>query len=378
LHRTLVRRKWRQPADRVGRPPLSPQIRELALRLAREKPALGAPPDLRRAAQAVFEGRAGGVLPLATFVMLLSLIDLIVVVFARQSPQRLAASVGRPRRRLGSSDMQGFTVSTALMLVALGFGVGAFGTLIGAGGGFILTPILLLLYPHDSAQTLTAISLAVVFFNAASGSVAYARQGRIDYRSGMVFGLATLPGAVAGALAVDAVSRQVFDVIMGAVLALLAVWVIAGERWPLPRPTKNLERRELRDRAGERYVYRVPLRRGALYSLIVGFLSSFLGIGGGVIHVPLLVRTLGFPTHLATATSHFVLAIMAGAGSITHIAQGSFAHEHGVRRTLALSLGVVFGAQLGARISLRLRGRVIEWLLAVALLVLAARLLISA
>ena len=46
---------------------------------------------------------------------------------------------------------------------------------------------------------------------------------------------------------------SLFDVIMGAVLALLAVWVIAGERWPLPRPTKNLERRELRDRAGERY-----------------------------------------------------------------------------------------------------------------------------
>jgi uncharacterized membrane protein YfcA len=223
-----------------------------------------------------------------------------------------------------------------------------------------------------------ALPYALVLLVVVTGPATWSGLLYVLAMGAMVFGLATLPGAVAGALAVDAVSRQVFDVIMGAVLALLAVWVIAGERWPLPRATKNLERRELRDRAGERYVYRVPLRRGALYSLIVGFLSSFLGIGGGVIHVPLLVRTLGFPTHLATATSHFVLAIMAGAGSITHIAQGSFAHEHGVRRTLALSLGVVFGAQLRARISLRLRGRVIEWLLAVALLVLAARLLISA
>jgi len=264
------------------------------------------------------------------------------------------------------------------MLVAIGFGVGAFGTLIGAGGGFILTPILLLLYPHDSAQTLTAISLAVVFFNAASGSVAYGRQGRIDYRSGIVFGVATLPGAVAGALVVGAVSRQVFDAIMGAVLLLLAIWVLAGERWPVRHPTRNLERREIEDRAGERYVYWVPLRRGALYSLVVGFVSSFLGIGGGVIHVPLLVRTLGFPTHLATATSHFVLSIMAGAGTITHIVEGSFAHHHGVRRTVALSAGVIGGAQLGAHVSLRLRGRVIELLLAVALLALATRLLVSA
>lgn len=108
-----------------------------------------------------------------------------------------------------------------------------------------------------------------------------------------------------------------------------------------------------------------------LYSLGVGFVSSFLGIGGGVIHVPLLVRALGFPTHIATATSHFVLAIMAGTGSLTHIALGDFAHRHGIRRAIALSVGVVGGAQ----VSLRVRGQVIQWLLAAALLALAARLL---
>jgi uncharacterized membrane protein YfcA len=119
------------------------------------------------------------------------------------------------------------------------------------------------------------------------------------------------------------------------------------------------------------------VRRGALYSLAVGFVSSFLGIGGGVIHVPLLVRALGFPTHIATATSHFVLAIMAGASTLTHVGLGSFGHGHGVRRAAALSIGVVAGAQLGAHISLRLRGAVIQWLLALALLALAARVLLG-
>jgi uncharacterized protein len=79
-----------------------------------------------------------------------------------------------------------FTTTTVLALVLLGFGVGVFGTLVGAGGGFILTPMLLVVYPHDSPQTITAISIAVVFFNAGSGSIAYARQHRIDYRSGLV------------------------------------------------------------------------------------------------------------------------------------------------------------------------------------------------
>jgi len=271
-----------------------------------------------------------------------------------------------------------FDATTAVLLALLGVGVGAFGTVVGAGGGFILTPILLLLYPHDSAQTLTAISLTVVFFNATSGTAAYARQRRTDFRSGAVFALATLPGAVGGALVVGVVSRHVFDGLMGGMLGLLAVWLLSGERW-LPQPARrHVVRRLLTDRQGLLYEYDVPLLRGAAYSLVVGFVSSFLGIGGGVIHVPLLVRALGFPTHIATATSHFVLAVMSGVGALTHVAAGSFAHGHGIRRAAALSVGVVAGAQAGARLSLRLQGRVIELLLAAALLGLAGRLLLAA
>lgn len=267
--------------------------------------------------------------------------------------------------------------TTAVLLVLLGVGVGAFGTIVGAGGGFVLTPVLLLLYPHDTAQTITAISLAAVFFNAASGSAAYLHQRRVDVRSGLMFAAATLPGAVAGALLTGIVSRRLFDGLMGGVLALLALWLFAGERWR-PRPARRgVRRRLLVDRQGLLHEFDVPVWRGALYSLGVGFVSSFLGIGGGVIHVPLLVRALGFPTHVATATSHFVLAWMAGTGTVTHVVAGSFAHAHGVRRAAALSVGVVAGAQLGARVSRRIGGRHIEWLLAVALLALAARLLLS-
>jgi uncharacterized membrane protein YfcA len=270
-----------------------------------------------------------------------------------------------------------FGPETAFVLGLIGFGVGAFGTLIGAGGGFILTPILLLLYPHDPPRTLTAISLAAVFFNAASGTAAYARQRRTDFRSGAVFALATLPGAVAGALAVGTVSRTVFDAIMAFVLLVLALWVIGGERRPVLRVSGGLVQRTLVDWQGTTYDYGVPLSRGALYSVVVGFVSSFLGIGGGVIHVPLLVRALGFPTHIATATSHFVLAVMAGAGTLTHAVTGSFHHGHGLRRAGVLSLGVVVGAQIGARLSLRLAGRSIELLLAAALVALGVRLLIA-
>jgi hypothetical protein len=245
-----------------------------------------------------------------------------------------------------------------LLLAVLGVIVGIFGTLVGAGGGFILTPILLVLYPKASPATITSISLVVVFFNALSGSIAYARQRRIDYRSGSAFALAALPGSVLGVLAVAFSPRRVFEALTAILLGALSLWLItthdaardeseAGSGTP----------RNLTDRQGHTCRYNVPVRRGVLYSIGVGFVSSFLGIGGGVIHVPLLVRALGFPIHVATATSHFVLANMAAVGSITHIVTGGFTGGTGLHRAVALSVGVGGGAQIGARVSQRIEPR---------------------
>jgi uncharacterized membrane protein YfcA len=270
-----------------------------------------------------------------------------------------------------------FTTTTAVILVALGFGVGVVGTLVGAGGGFILTPILLVLYPRDSAQTITAISIASVFFNASSGSIAYARQRRIDYRSGLVFGLATIPGAIGGALVVDDVPRSTFDLITAVLLLGISAWLIIGSVREKPQRSRGTMR-TIVDRQGTVSRFRVPVVLGAMFSVGVGFVSSFLGIGGGIIHVPLLVGLLGFPVHIATATSHFVLVFMSGTGTVTHFFQGSYRVGDGLRRTLALSVGVIAGAQLGARISLRTSGPFIQRLLALALLGLGIRLVVGA
>ena len=81
-----------------------------------------------------------------------------------------------------------------VLLVSLGVVVGAYGTLIGSGGGFILVPVLIFLYPEESTGTITSISLAVVFVNALSGAIAYARQGKVQVGVATVFSLAALPG----------------------------------------------------------------------------------------------------------------------------------------------------------------------------------------
>jgi uncharacterized membrane protein YfcA len=269
------------------------------------------------------------------------------------------------------------TLETAALLGLLGFAVGGFGTLVGAGGGFILTPALLLVYPRDTPALITAISLVAVFFNAVSGTAAYARQRRVDFRSGLVFAACTLPGSVVGVLLADRISRPTFDVIMGVALVALAIWLLRGREEPHGDPRGSGVTRTITDREGKEYRYRANVRLGAALSVFVGLISSFLGIGGGVVHVPLLVAILGFPTHVATATSHFVLAIMALVATLTHVIAGTFHHGVGLRRAAALSVGVVFGAQLGAAVSQRLSGRAIQRLLAAGLLALGFRLVLS-
>ena len=263
-----------------------------------------------------------------------------------------------------------FSPTDYFWLIGLGLVVGLYGTLIGAGGGFVLMPILLLLYPKMKAEYLTAISLTVVFFNAVSGSEAYAIMKRIDYKSGLMFAAATIPGAILGALNTAWVPRRLFDGIFG-------VTLVAGATFLFWRPTlhhhhpegqagHHLEaHRHLVAIEGDTYDYAFNPLVGIGISFVVGYVSSFLGIGGGIIHVPVLIYLLDFPVHVATATSHFILAIMSLSGTLVHIWTGDLAT--GVNQTLALAIGVMLGAPLGAQLSSRIQGTWIVRSLALAL-----------
>jgi hypothetical protein len=257
-----------------------------------------------------------------------------------------------------------------LWLLPLGFFAGGYGTLIGAGGGFVLAPALLLIYPGEAPETITSISLAVVFFNALSGTLAYTRSDRIDFKSGTIFAVATMPGAVAGALATTAISRQRFNLVFGLLLVAVAIFLA------LNPGKKNAARLgQAADAKTTRNLSFPAVLIGASVSTVFGFVSSFLGIGGGFLYVPALVYLLRFPVHIATATSLFVLTITAFTGSATHIAAGLF--HHGVRRAIALSIGAILGAQVAARLSQRIHGDWIIRSLAIALGLVGLRIILS-
>ena len=262
-----------------------------------------------------------------------------------------------------------------VFLVGLGVLVGAYGTLVGIGAAVVLTPVLLLLYPHADPQALTAITMGVVFLTALSGTAAYARLRRIDYRNGIYFALATVPGTILGVLVLNYIPQRVFEAIFGAALLIFSVIIWMRPKLGESQPsTSKGTPTTLVDRRGEIFTYSCNRRLGIALSFAVGFVAGLLGIGGGIIHMPVLIYVLCFPAHVATATSHFILVFTGLTGTLTHAASGSYAQVWQI--LLPIAIGVIPGAQLGAWLSHRVKGLVLVRLLVLALVLAGARLLV--
>jgi len=251
-----------------------------------------------------------------------------------------------------------------LTLAPIGFAVGAYGTLVGAGGGSVLVPVLIFLYPSADPASLTAMSLAVVFFNAYSGTLAYMRMGRVNYRAGILFTAASIPGAILGTKLVYSLPRNLFDLFFG--LLLMAIASVLAIR---PLGSNGRSAADSSQEMDTRFDV-----MGCVGSAYIAVLSSLLGIGGGIIHVPFLIRTLRFDPHIATATSHFVLSFMALTATITHVVMGELSTQ--LPQTMYLAVGVMMGAPVGAALSTRLHGGIIIRVLAMALGLVGARLLL--
>lgn len=265
------------------------------------------------------------------------------------------------------------------LLVAIGLFIGGFGTIIGAGGGFILVPVLLFLYPEYGPEEVTAVSLFVVFANAVSGSVAYARQRQIDYLTAGLFVAFSVPCVIAGALLVPHVPERLFMGLFGAMLLALAVTSVRGRPVAIRSPLRGRGAlvRTIEDGDGRIYVYAYRIWQACVLALGIGFISSLFGIGGGVIQVPAMIMLLHIPVQFAVATSLFTLMFMTGGASAVHGVTGSLGGEQ-MTQAIALTIGAVPGAQVGAMLAGRIKARHRLLLLGAGIGLLGVRLLVKA
>ncbi|MBD5653866.1 MAG: sulfite exporter TauE/SafE family protein, partial [Candidatus Eremiobacteraeota bacterium] len=176
-------------------------------------------------------------------------------------------------------------------LVALGALAGVLGTIVGLGGGFVVLPVLRIFYGIAPAAT-AGISLVMVMANAVSGSFAYVRQRRADVRVAVFIAITGIPASVLGAYLVGQVSFAGFDLLYGALLIYFFIDIVRRRnKKPATFTVAGLRERRLVDAYGEEFRYLTSAPLILLCGLALGFISSFFGIGGGIIFVMVFIAT---------------------------------------------------------------------------------------
>ena len=247
------------------------------------------------------------------------------------------------------------SITTAVILIAVGLGAGTMGSMLGVGGGIIMAPALtfLGLSPAQTAST----SLIAVASTSVSSTIEYSRQKRIDYRLGLEMAAFAIPGAVLGAVLSDYLSTESFKLYFGILLILTGIYVLY----------KNSI---LKDSAAKKRS--IALRIAVFAATFgAGVISSLFGVGGGIIFVPAMLLVLGLTMQRAAPTSQLTLMMTSVAGVLMHV----FLLHPDYLQALALSAGAFAGAQIGARASRTAKEILLQRLFGLMLVAVAAKLI---
>jgi uncharacterized membrane protein YfcA len=249
------------------------------------------------------------------------------------------------------------TPTLVLVILAAGAGAGGLGAMLGFGGGIFLVPFLTLAMGLPIGVA-AAISLTTVI--GTSSSVSAGRMGShlINYRLGMVLEVATAAGSLLGGITAQYLSPHRVEQIFALVTAMIGATtlmrinrrnVLASDGEPGPLGGRYVDQ----ERGGPvaYRVRRVPLALAA--SFIAGNVSSLLGIGGGVIKVPILNAWCGVPVRAAAATSAFMIGVTAAGGAIIYYGNNQLIPSLAAAAILGVQAGSATGMKLGARTSTR-------------------------
>lgn len=253
------------------------------------------------------------------------------------------------------------SLSHAVVSFLIALLAGAFGSVLGIGGGLFIIPSLNL-FLGVQLKTAIAASIVAVIATSLGGGHVYVRNGVADIRLGLILALATAPSAVVGAILATHVNARVLAAVFAVVLGASAYRMLAstrsgsspeGSEKRLPPSRLHFRPSYREPSTGEVIPYsisRLPLGVGT--STIAGLVSGMLGVGGGIVQVPVMNLLMGVPIKVATTTSTYVIGITAMAGAFVY-------YNH--RPSLvdpALAVPVTIGVFIGASVGSRVLGRV--------------------
>ncbi|HSK25094.1 MAG TPA: sulfite exporter TauE/SafE family protein [Egicoccus sp.] len=219
---------------------------------------------------------------------------------------------------------------TLALAVVVGVSLGLLG-----GGGSILTVPLLVYVAGQDPKVAIATSLLVVGVTSAAGALTHARAGRVQWRTGLIFGTAGMVGAYGGGRLAEYIPGTWLLLAFATIMAVTAVAMLRGRDEPTRDPDHQM-------RVG----------RIVLDGIVVGAVTGLVGAGGGFLVVPALALLGGLPMSIAVGTSLVVIAMKSGAGLLGYLASTSI--------DWALAGGVTAMAVIGSIIGGRLADRVPE------------------
>jgi uncharacterized protein len=253
-------------------------------------------------------------------------------------------------------------LSDALIAFLIALLAGAFGSVLGIGGGLFIIPSLTL-FLGQGLKTAIAASIVAVIATSLGGGNVYVRRHVADIRLGLLMALATAPSAVVGAILATHVNPRVLAAVFALVLIVSAYRMIAGAQSTQARRPDTADEAQaggLRFRSayfesstGEMIHYQVrnvPI--GVAASTVAGLISGMLGVGGGIVQVPVMNLIMGVPIKVASTTSTYIIGITAMAGAFVY-----YNHRPSYVDP-ALAIPVTIGVFIGASIGSRVLGRI--------------------
>ena len=262
-------------------------------------------------------------------------------------------------------------MEVGLLMLAGGVAAGAFGSILGLGGGILIVPLLTLVFGLPLREAV-AVSLVCVIVTSSASAGVYLERRQANLRLGMVLELFTAAGAIIGGSIAFLIDERLLAGLFAILLVYVAATMAGGlRRQTVPEPITDDEtppaspapEPAARPQADMGYrADRLPL--AAAGSVGAGVASALLGIGGGLIKVPLMHLVLGVPLRIATATSNLMIGITASASAIVYLLRG------GIDAYVAgpTAVGVFVGASLGSRLGHRIGQRALRLLFVVVLL----------
>jgi uncharacterized protein len=258
-----------------------------------------------------------------------------------------------------------------LVMIAGGAAAGVFGSLLGLGGGILIVPLLTLVFGLDLREAV-GVSLVSVIMTSSAAAGVFLERHVADLRLGMRLELFTAIGALVGGSIAFLIDERWLSILFAGLLGYVAFTMARGARRAADEADAVVGTTE-GGGSGSTYVVR-NLRWGVVGATGAGVTSALLGIGGGIVKVPLMHLGMGVPLRVATATSNLMVGITAAASAVIYLLHGEI--DPYVAGPTAI--GVFLGASVGSRLGHRIDLRVLRWLFVAVLLYTAIQMLLRA